>query len=651
MPRLVIHEVCHCAACHSRSAGGVVFITAHEWRAHKAIVSRPVHRIPSSTSNCLPTPAPASVDDVAAHVFTETLHDGADLSTASPSTAASVVDELTASISRLTISRPPALPSAPLHLPVPIIPPSPVHDGEVETGTAPVTSDPDRVETRWPAAQFLAMEHELETVAALLREPSLATVSQAQVLLDDLSAAFRAQKRCSAALNETRDRLRCKFKKAAARVDELGALLEPDMMVIDDAIPYNCSESVHPPCLALLFNSISDHLYEVPASRANSLAPIALLIGLVVQVFLRGSHDTANFIFTMARILVGLAMCNGEYSRTLNTAQENILAGMPANVHDALAMFDLKGQCTVWAACPACHCTYEPVYHPGSDDLVYPSLCSNRPTPESGECGTALLNRQPSRDGTEGYHKLLRPFVHYEFDDYISSLLSDPDNERDIDSSCDVLMDSIRRGDPLPETMHGPFDARFLREFEFDADRRLLFVDRGAEARLVFALAIDFFNVEGLRLRGATTSCGIISLACLNLLPERRYRPENLYLAIIPGPREPHLTESNHYIRPLANDLVRSWQRGTRHSRTALAENRVSRSAVAVAVMDLPAARQASQLAGHKADIFCTCCDCWSAGKGSCARIDWWNWQKRDPVVMRKQAECWRTAASQESHF
>lgn len=84
--------------------------------------------------------------------------------------------------------------------------------------------------------------------------------------------------------------------------------------------------------------------------------------------------------------------------------------------------------------------------------------------------------------------------------------------------------------------MHGPFDAHFLRDFFFDDERRLLFIDRGDEARLVFSLSIDFFNVEGMTVRGATTSCGIISLACLNPPPERRYRPENLYLAIIPGP-------------------------------------------------------------------------------------------------------------------
>lgn len=62
--------------------------------------------------------------------------------------------------------------------------------------------------------------------------------------------------------------------------------------------------------------------------------------------------------------------------------------------------------------------------------------------------------------------------------------------------------------------------------------------------------------------------------------------------------------------------------------------------------MDLPAARQASQLAGHRADIFCTCCDCWAAGKRARARTDWWNWKRRDPLVMRQQAELWRMAKS-----
>ena len=57
--------------------------------------------------------------------------------------------------------------------------------------------------------------------------------------------------------------------------------------------------------------------------------------------------------------------------------------------------------------------------------------------------------------------------------------------------------------------------------------------------------------------RGASTSSGIISMACLNLPLDVRYKPENMYLAgIIPGPKQPSLENLNHYIRPLIAQLA-----------------------------------------------------------------------------------------------
>lgn len=97
---------------------------------------------------------------------------------------------------------------------------------------------------------------------------------------------------------------------------------------------------------------VVDHLFDVPASRANSVAQVALLVGLVIHVFLRGSRDTVNFILAMIRIMIGLAMRNGQPEQSLTVVQENILAGIPASVRDALAMFTLNGRCTVWAVCP-----------------------------------------------------------------------------------------------------------------------------------------------------------------------------------------------------------------------------------------------------------------------------------------------------------
>ena len=75
---------------------------------------------------------------------------------------------------------------------------------------------------------------------------------------------------------------------------------------------------------------------------------------------------------------------------------------------------------------------------------------------------------------------------------------------------------------------------------------------------------VDFCNIEGMHIRGAKTSVGLISLVCLNLPEEIRYKPENMYVGgIIPGPNQPSLTELNSYMEPLIDQLASSWHHGT----------------------------------------------------------------------------------------
>ncbi|KAG2746128.1 hypothetical protein P692DRAFT_20739319 [Suillus brevipes Sb2] len=96
--------------------------------------------------------------------------------------------------------------------------------------------------------------------------------------------------------------------------------------------------------------------------------------------------------------------------------------------------------------------------------------------------------------------------------------------------------------------MKNAFKAQFLHQFR-GPEPGLLFIDRGEEGHYAFALHVDFFNPEGMNLHGASTSSGIISMACLNLPSDIRYKPENMYLAgIIPGPKQPSLEHLNHYI-------------------------------------------------------------------------------------------------------
>ena len=58
----------------------------------------------------------------------------------------------------------------------------------------------------------------------------------------------------------------------------------------------------------------------------------------------------------------------------------------------------------------------------------------------------------------------------------------------------------------------------------------------------------------------STYSIGVLYLVILNLPHSIRFKPENILIAgIIPGPKEPRLSEMNSYLRPLVKKLNSLW--------------------------------------------------------------------------------------------
>ncbi|KAF8574710.1 hypothetical protein K439DRAFT_1649726 [Ramaria rubella] len=130
-------------------------------------------------------------------------------------------------------------------------------------------------------------------------------------------------------------------------------------------------------------------------------------------------------------------------------------------------------------------------------------------------------------------------------------------------------------------------------------------------------------------------------MACLNLPPEICYKPENMYIAgIINSPGEPHLTDLNHYMQPLVDDMELSWDRGVHFSKTAMfPTGRMTRSAIAAVVCDLPAARKAAQLSSHSSHFYCSIC-----------RTDFDVWEQHDVAVLRQNAIQWKSAPTAKDH-
>lgn len=370
-----------------------------------------------------------------------------------------------------------------------------------------------------------------------------------------------------------------------------------------------------------------------------------MFLAITCSVIMGVSRRFGDLLLGLLSVLLKLAFCDAQGA--LNVKQSSTLMQIPLTIETVISKFSLDGQITTYAVCPTCHYTYKPTIAAGSSISAYPERCTNRQFPDSEVCNANLL--EPNGGGENNTPKPIKTFDYPHFHDFVGGLLCRKDIEEALDRSCDILMESINQGLPPPTYVVDVFQGEFLRTFEGPTPGKL-FVDRGTESRLVFAFNVDFFQNERSTVRGASTSCGIIAGACLNLPPDIRYKPENMYLAIIPGPNEPHLTELNHYMRPLIDDLLVAWERGVRYSRTAChPTGRDTRSAMALDVCDLPAARKVSGAAGHGSHFYCTVCHCYHQSTLGRTDVHSSAWNPRDPRTLRSHAEAWRDAPSADA--
>jgi hypothetical protein len=376
---------------------------------------------------------------------------------------------------------------------------------------------------------------------------------------------------------------------------------------------------------------LAHHFCKSLISASTPVAQVSLFLGVVCSVMFGLSRPKGDFLMSMISLVIGMAFSC--FTGTLTPAQRNVLAEVPHRIDAVLQRFNIDGRTTTFAMCPSCHGRHAPEFKPGSATPIYPKFCRNHLL-EQGVCGAPLL----------GEHGPIRPFVYHHVDDYIGGLMSDPELAKHIDQACDNLTDSIKANKPPPTFVTDVFDAEFLRTFQ--GPDGSLFVDRNGESRIPLSLNVDGFNVERLTIRGARTSCTIISMACLSLPLSIRYRPENLYLAgIIPGPHEPSVDELNQYLAPLVNDAEISWHRGVRYQRTALSDTpRIVRYAIVCQVCDLKGARRLAAFSQPKSHHFCSVCTC--HGLTNVGRCDHENWVKKDVSELRHWAEKWRDATT-----
>ncbi|THV01483.1 hypothetical protein K435DRAFT_655161, partial [Dendrothele bispora CBS 962.96] len=357
---------------------------------------------------------------------------------------------------------------------------------------------------------------------------------------------------------------------------------------------------------------------------------IAYCIALIGRVFEGGSERGASILLKLIKVFGrALTMLN---SGGETIEQGNAIDDIPDSITTLEGRLNLGISSVPYAVCPSCSCTYEPTYSLGSSEPVYQRQCSNKTS--FGLCTGQLLDDSDQP---------LKCFHYYPFLAWFGKFLSLPGVEEYGDKFCE----HITSHPETPSVQRNAQDGDFVRNFRANDDG-LFVMDRGEEGRWFFKLYSDSFNVEGNRIRGPTTSTGVLALLCLNLPLSMSNDPAYTYLAgLIQGPNEPEPKEAapSYYLQPLLRDLDLAYTRGVtpyRSARDATPYRRVHRVALSNAVMDLKAARPNAGLLDASSHHFCFICKCWHTAHLD--RIDFQNWDPVDDQHLKKGATLWLEA-------
>ncbi|KAJ7143043.1 hypothetical protein C8R44DRAFT_866290 [Mycena epipterygia] len=328
------------------------------------------------------------------------------------------------------------------------------------------------------------------------------------------------------------------------------------------------------------------HLFLNPIADLDLIAEMTLLLVVICNVIIGIGSNPCNFILETLRAIIVLVM-----SLNVNPGAENdanqlfVLQQLPPNLHAALQAFKIDSKTTVYAVCPSCSFTHAPMEDKATGALTYPATCQNTIIGKDGpsNCDEDLLDAQHSK------MRPLKTYVFASFEEYLARLLADPKIEEMCDRTCDVAMASLAK---TPESVTNVFHVSFMRSFE-GPEKGKLFIDRGDRMRLAFEVQLDFFNPNGTRKRGNHDSIGILSAALMNLDDDIQYKPDALYVSIIPGMNEPDVEEIPHYVWPLIDVFAVGWERGLHFSPTGRSSTgRDVDLAIIISVNDLPATRK-----------------------------------------------------------
>ena len=320
--------------------------------------------------------------------------------------------------------------------------------------------------------------------------------------------------------------------------------------------------------------------HDHPLRNGNPVLVIAMFLVVVLNVLGHLARPSCNFAIRILKCMVQCAL--QQRDGNLMDSHRRLLKDFPTDVRSVRNAFDIEPTISIYAACPKCSFTHKPARTESGID-IYPSRCQYIQFKGQKKCGTRIT-KQRVQDG-KSVRSPIRPFPYQSFPDFVARLLSRPGIE-------DMLDQARQRGGDDGGDILDIWDASAICELE-GPDGKPFFDAPNGEARLAWCLSIDWFNPYHNKTAGKSASVGSMAMTCLNLPPSIRSRPENVYMSVIPGPREPQNEQINNFLRPLVDDLQPCWFSGIWYSKTSRHPNgQLVRSAICHSVADGPAARK-----------------------------------------------------------
>ncbi|KAK0220282.1 hypothetical protein IW262DRAFT_1013548 [Armillaria fumosa] len=200
------------------------------------------------------------------------------------------------------------------------------------------------------------------------------------------------------------------------------------------------------------------HYVEI-LGGANPILVLVQYMVVVCNVILTFSRRGCSWLFDICRIIVDETMDHTLLGHPVRRTQtdDNIINKFPRDVPTSVHHFNLESDYVVYAACPRCNHVYQPSWSdPRSPYPVYPKECRYRRYNRGKPCNTPLL--RPTSNAGVVRNVPLKPFLSFNFNDWLGGLLSRPGYEKDMDASWEGVTEP-------QSTLKDIFDGSLVRNF------------------------------------------------------------------------------------------------------------------------------------------------------------------------------------------